>query len=119
MPRWIQCIVFMVFFVRLVLLNPDRSFADQCKRDIPNAARAILVKAGKLMNDKDYAKAIAFLVDFQAQATAGVTEETDRKDISMLRSIRPLAPVIYSTINSAKQPAALNVPCRKIRTFFL
>jgi tetratricopeptide (TPR) repeat protein len=77
MPRLIQYSVLIVLFAFIFL--PDRSFADQSKADIPSSARVILVKAGKLMNDKDYAKAIALLVDFQAQAVAGATAETDKK----------------------------------------
>ncbi|MFN2354827.1 MAG: tetratricopeptide repeat protein [Desulfopila sp.] len=75
MPRWIKYSVPLVLFA--IFLIPDRSLAGQSKTDIPNPARVILAKAGKLINDKDYAKAIALLVDFQGQDAAG---ETGNKD---------------------------------------
>lgn len=79
MPRLIQYIVYIGYLSLFILFIADQSFADQSKADIPNAARVILAKAGKLMNEKDYTKAIALLVDFQAQAVAGATRETDKK----------------------------------------
>lgn len=65
--------------VLLTLFISDQSLADQTKSDIPGAARVILVKAGKLMNDKNYAGAIVLLVDFQAQAPSEKAGEKDKK----------------------------------------
>lgn len=63
-----NCIKLSCLIVLLTLFISDQSLADQTKSNIPGAARVILVKAGKFMNDKNYAGAIALLVNFQAQA---------------------------------------------------
>ena len=66
------------FIALVAIFAPDRGMAaDEAKNDIPNAARMILAKVGKLMNDKEYAKATALLVDFQSQA--GKAGEADDK----------------------------------------
>ena len=65
--------------VLFTIITSDRSFAEQGKTDIPGAARVVLVKAGKLMNDKNFAGAIALLGDFQAQAPSEKAGEKDKK----------------------------------------
>ncbi len=70
--------LFLCGFITLIaIFTPGRSLTEEVKNDIPSAARAILAKAGKLMNDKDYAKATALLVDFQSQG--GKAGEADDK----------------------------------------
>lgn len=70
----LSCLVILFF-----IFASDRSLADQQKTNIPGAARVVLVKAGKLMNDKNYAGAIDLLVDFQAQAPSEKAGEKDQK----------------------------------------
>jgi tetratricopeptide (TPR) repeat protein len=73
----LSCLI--VLFALFPIFISDRSLAGQPKADIPGAARVILVRAGKLMNDKNYAGAIALLVDFQAQAPSEKSGEKDKK----------------------------------------
>ncbi len=69
---------FLCTIIALITIStPCRSLAEEVKSDIPNGARMILAKAGKLMNDKEYAKAITLLVDFQAQS--GKAEEAESR----------------------------------------
>ncbi|EKD33897.1 MAG: hypothetical protein ACD_75C02554G0005 [uncultured bacterium] len=60
----VLCGLILVFSMRPAV-------AEDKKDDMPAAARITLAKAGKLMNDRDYEKAIALLADFQAKAPAG------------------------------------------------
>lgn len=60
----VLCGLILVFAVRPAV-------AGDKKDAVPAAARVILAKAGKLMNDRDYEKAIALLADFQVKAPAG------------------------------------------------
>lgn len=74
-----NCIKLSCLIVLFTIFISDRSFAEQGKTDIPGAARVVLVKAGKLMNDKNYAGAIALLIDFQAQAPSEKSGKKDKK----------------------------------------
>ncbi len=72
--RLIMCLIGLI-----IALAPHRSPAEEAKNEIPSAALAILAKAGKLMNDKEYDKAIALLTDFQAAGKAGGTDDQGRQ----------------------------------------
>ncbi|MFH0783026.1 MAG: tetratricopeptide repeat protein [Pseudomonadota bacterium] len=66
----VLCSVFALFTIA-----PNRGLATETMKDLPNPARVILAKAGKLIKDKEYGKAITLLVDFQAQGSkAGEAE---------------------------------------------
>jgi len=69
--RWLCMVILIISF------GSQPSPAEEAKIDLPNAAKIILAKAGKLMNDKEYQKAAALLADFQAQS--GKTEEAEGK----------------------------------------
>lgn len=67
--RLIICLIGLI-----MTFAPHPSPAGEAENEMPSAARVILAKAGKLMNDKEYAKAIALLTDFQAAGKAGGTD---------------------------------------------
>ena len=84
-PWLILCGVFAVFSI-----GPNRSQAAEPMKDLPSAARVILAKAGKLMQDKEYGRAASLIVDFQSQASkAG---EVENKGC--------LHPEVYSTLGT-------------------
>lgn len=101
--------LFLCGFIALV--TAGSCLAEEAKSDIPNAARMILAKAGKLMNDKDYAKAIALLVDFQAQA--GKAEEAESKG-SLHAEVHAALGTCYLLDNKFQQAAhALELALQK------
>ena len=62
-PRlFISCLI-----ICITAFTANQTPAQEAKSDLPNGARAILAKAGKLMNDKEYQKAATLIVDFQTQ----------------------------------------------------
>lgn len=71
-PWLVLCSVFAFFAIA-----PNRGLAAEEMKDLPNPARVILAKAGKLMKDKEHGKAITLLVDFQAQG--GKAGEAENK----------------------------------------
>ncbi|MFH0784020.1 MAG: tetratricopeptide repeat protein [Pseudomonadota bacterium] len=74
---WSWLLLWMCIVILIISFTPEPGPAEEAKNNLPNAAKLVLVKAGKLMNDKDYAKAIALLVNFQAQT--GKAEEAESK----------------------------------------
>lgn len=80
-PKKIRSSKWLLLWICIVILTisfpPQPAPAEEANNDLPNAAKAVLAKAGKLMNDKEYAKAITLLVDFQAQG--GKAEEAESK----------------------------------------
>ncbi len=81
-PNKIRSSLWLLLWICIVILTisftPQPAPAQEVKSDLPNTAKVILAKAGKLMNDKEYAKAAVLLADFQAQG--GKTEEAEGKD---------------------------------------
>ncbi|MBU1567796.1 MAG: tetratricopeptide repeat protein [Proteobacteria bacterium] len=98
-PWLVLCGVFAVF----ATFFPDRGLADEAKKDIPNTARIILVKAGKLMKDKEYAKAIALLVDFQVQG--GRAGEAEGKKGCLHAEVHAALGTCYLLDNKFQQAA--------------
>ncbi len=61
----------LLLFLLTSAMPPQATAAESKKNDLPPAARAILVKAHQLINDKAYAQATQVLADFQRTAPAG------------------------------------------------
>ena len=60
-------LLFSCLIICIAAFTAGQTTAEETKSDLPNGARVILTKAGKLMNDKEYQKAATLIVEFQAQ----------------------------------------------------
>jgi tetratricopeptide (TPR) repeat protein len=79
-PRILHILTFFLMLSLGTVIFPHQGLAGGDKNDLPIAARVILAKASRLMNNKAYNQAIAMLTTFQAETPSKIAkDEPDSK----------------------------------------